>query len=413
MPLVWLALGFALGLFLGASGAALLLGATAGGYLIVRGGGIPAASLALLVAGLLLGTLRAGPGVLEPPGDLAALHDRTIEVRGQVVGLPELAGTQVRFTLAVEEAREAGGDWREVSGTAIAWVGPDIEPLAGKGFPFFTHGDRVTLVGELAAPEPIGSFDYAEHLAARGVGSLLIRADVTEIEQAVAFDPLRALHSVRQRFSESIERQVPEPQAALTQAMLLGLRGDLAPQTNEDFRRAGLAHLLAVSGMHVGLLLGLALLLSQRLIGRHRAWYLVPPLLFLWLYILLTGAPASAVRAGLMGTAFLLALATGRANVPLNVLGLAAIAILATEPRTLWDRSFQLSFSAMAGVLLVGLRWRATWSSGWARSERVTATGNGTLGTRGAGLCRGSPYRRARSPGRLRWSRSTSASSPS
>jgi competence protein ComEC len=95
--------------------------------------------------------------------------------------------------------------------------------------------------------------------------------------------------------------------------------------------------------------------LAARLIGRHRIAYLIPPLAILWLYILLVGAPPSAVRAGLMGTAYLLALATGRASVPVNALGLTALVVLALDPATAWDRSFQLSAAAMAGVLFIGL----------------------------------------------------------
>ena len=372
MPIVWTALGFSLGLFRGSTwpvpwtAALLLLAATAGGYLVARAGGLRVGAAAFLIAGLLVGAIRGDPAVLTPPGDLGSYHDEQVELRGLVEGLPELVGPAVRFNVVAEAARRPDGEWVAATGRSVVWADPAIGPLEGRTYPFLGHGDLITVAGALEAPRRIGVFDYAEHLAARGVGSIMGRARVTSIEPASGFDVMRSVHRLRRSLAGSIERHVPEPQAALTQALVLGLRGSLTPETSDDFRSAGMTHLLAVSGLHVGVLLGLALLASCRLLGRRHGWYLAPALLLLWAYIMLAGAPPSAVRAGLMGSAFVLALATGRAAVPLNALALAALVVLAWEPRTLWDRSFQMSFSAMAGVLLIGLplasvpfeRWR-------------------------------------------------------
>lgn len=146
--------------------------------------------------------------------------------------------------------------------------------------------------------------------------------------------------------------------------MLLGMRAGLPPEVSDDFRRAGLAHILAISGLHVGMALGVALLISQAILGRRYGLYLALPLAAVWGYVLLAGAPPSAVRAAMMGSAFLLALAVGRTPAAINALGLAAFLLLLAEPRSLWDRSLQLSFSAMAGVLLLGLP-----ASEWARGR--------------------------------------------
>lgn len=116
---------------------------------------------------------------------------------------------------------------------------------------------------------------------------------------------------------------------------------------------------------------------SARAIGRHRSVYLLPPLVMLWVYVLLAGAPPSAVRAGLMGSALLLALATGRATAPVNALGLTVLLVLMLDPATLWDRSFQMSAAVMAGVLLVGLPLAALayrWGKDRASLVRLTTT---------------------------------------
>ena len=206
-------------------------------------------------------------------------------------------------------------------------------------------------------------FDYREHLAAQGIGTIIERAEITEVTPGPG-GFLASVHALRLRLDDSLRQHLPEPAASLAPAVLLGLRAGMPAELSDDFRGAGLAHLLAVSGLHVGLVLALALLASQALLGRRRGLYLIAPLVLLWGYILLAGAPPSAVRAGLMGSAFLLALGVGRLPVAVNALGFAALALLLLDPGALWNRSFQLSFSAMAGVLLLGLP-----AVGWLRER--------------------------------------------
>ena len=364
MPLAWLALGLVLGLYLSAEWAApkpallLLLGGAGGAWVLGRSVPLRVGLPLLVVVGVLLGLLRGGPGLLVPQTILPRFHGQQVELRGAVRGLPEVVGTQVRFELEAREVR-ADGRRHATPGMLQVWADAAIDPVPGRGHPFLAHGDLVTLDGLLDAPKSIGPFDYREHLAARGIGSELRRATVVAIEPRHEADLMGWVHAVRARFGQSLERHVPEPQAALTRALLLGLRGSVPPRITQEFRDSGMAHLLAVSGMHVGVLLGLALLASAWLFGRRRSAYLLVPLVLLWLYIALAGAPPSAVRAGAMGSAYLLALATGRLTTPLNALGLAALALLIWDPAVLWDRSFQLSFTSMMGVLLIGLPlWR-------------------------------------------------------
>ena len=105
---------------------------------------------------------------------------------------------------------------------------------------------------------------------------------------------------------------VPEPQAALGQATLLGLRRNIPQDLNEAFRRTGTAHLLAISGLHVGILLGISLAASAALLGRKHHLHLIAPLLVIWLYGLLSGMSPSATRACIMGSVYLASLAFGR-----------------------------------------------------------------------------------------------------
>lgn len=150
---------------------------------------------------------------------------------------------------------------------------------------------------------------------------------------------------------------------ALVKALVLGQRDELDPAINQAFVRSGTVHVLAVSGMHVGLiyvLLGrlLAVLGRGRHAGMLRALLL---LLSLWAYAGLTGGSPSVLRATAMFSLFALAELLGRRQSSLNSLMAAAILLLAWDPGMLVQASFQLSFLAVLGILLFLRPLRALW----------------------------------------------------
>ena len=371
MPLVWLALGFVAGLLLSQEwppplAALLLLVASLGAaHLLLRSAGIRLGLSLLLVVGVLLGLARAGPGVLDPPGQLHAYHDERVQLQGLVADLPELSGGRLRFMLDAESVRPGTGVWVPVEGGVLVSAGVGVEPVPGRSFPFVSYGDQIVLEGVVRTSEPFGGFDYPRHLASQGIGSVLSNGEISEVRPSVGGTWwLAQVHRARSALAGSLARVLPEPQAALGQALLLGLRGGLPSNVQDQFRRAGAAHLLAISGLHVGVLLALAIAVSQASLGRRRGLYLLAPLFLMWAYVLLAGASPSVVRAGIMGSAYLLALATGRATTPLNAL--ATLLMLAWDPRWLWHLSFQLSFAAMAGVLVIGVpAWQRLRALAW------------------------------------------------
>ena len=159
-----------------------------------------------------------------------------------------------------------------------------------------------------------------------------------------------ALFGVRRSLHASLGRTTPEPEASLGQALVLGMRDAIPDAVLDDFRKTGTSHLLAISGLHVGVLMALVLPMSARIFGRRRSLYLIAPLVAVWVYAVLAGLPPSVVRASIMGTVYLAALALGRPKSILPVLGLAAAVMVAVSPNILWSVSFQLSFAAMAGI---------------------------------------------------------------
>lgn len=141
---------------------------------------------------------------------------------------------------------------------------------------------------------------------------------------------------------------------ALAEAITLGWRADIDNDTGAAFRGAGIAHLLAVSGLHVGLLAAIVGFLLLWL-GRDRKGRVIRgavQLASVWLFVLLAGMAPSALRAALMFSLFIVADMMGRRTPRLNLLAAAAIAMLLVDTGLLFDVGWQLSFSAVAGILL-------------------------------------------------------------
>lgn len=139
-------------------------------------------------------------------------------------------------------------------------------------------------------------------------------------------------------------------ESAILQALILGYREDLPKPLRQDFAATGTVHIFAISGAHVGMvaLLVIGLLRSLRIPFHRWFWAVVP---ILGIYTLMTGAAASAIRAWVMASLFLLAPALKRRPDALSALATAAILILLAAPDQIGDLGFVLSFTAVAGLL--------------------------------------------------------------
>lgn len=202
----------------------------------------------------------------------------------------------------------------------------------------------ITGVADLAqgARNP-GSFDYAAHLRRRGVSGLL-RVHSYEVTPGL---------SMSRRLKRGVTAGLPPEPAALMAAITLGVRDELG-ELREPFGAAGLAHLLALSGLHVGVLL-VAIERAVKRTGRYRPLILlVASGAFVWL----VGPAPSVIRAVTMALAALLSRAYGAGRLqPLTALSLAATGGLLTAPQMIGDLSFQLSYLSVLGMLLFLPAW--------------------------------------------------------
>ena len=185
--------------------------------------------------------------------------------------------------------------------------------------------------------------------------------------------PLRIklrLARLRHRLSHHYIRHIPDTDArALLSALTLGDKTTLPTSLRRAYATAGIAHVLALSGMHLGMIY-MILTLHRRYRRRHSNPVIEGVVLaLLWAYIVMVGAPPSAVRAGIMLTLFSLVSLSHRESMSLNALSFSAILMMLFNPYVVYDVGFQLSILSVAGILLFcGRGDRGRYPLRWLRS---------------------------------------------
>lgn len=213
-------------------------------------------------------------------------------------------------------------------------------------------GAELKLSGRFERPQAgEGDFDFAAYLTRRGIaGELTI--DHVEVTGNRRGGLQGWIDGIRERALDGIASGLPPALGALGQGMVLGADEDVPDAVREDFRDAGLGHVLAASGTNVMLLVALAIpLLAAAGLSYTRR---IPVLIGLVaLYVPLAGGGPSIQRAGVMGVAGLLAILLSRPASRWYALFLATCVTLALNPRVWSDPGWQLSFAAVVGILLL------------------------------------------------------------
>ena len=194
-----------------------------------------------------------------------------------------------------------------------------------------------------------GGFDYNSYLKSKGITGIMNINDYADIviidEDAYVFKNI--IFQTRKYINEQLRLLHTEQTASLLRGLLLADRKEIDKETNIQFINSGVVHVLAVSGLHVGFIALIIIILFGRFNIFLRS---VLTILGLLAFMFLTGAPPSVFRATIMALVIIVAFLTNRTTNIFNSLAIAALIILIVNPYEIYSPGFQLSFSAVMAI---------------------------------------------------------------
>ena len=288
------------------------------------------------------------------------LERQDLLVEGRVVSLPDEAASSTRFLIAVEQSRMPGGAKIDFSGIVkLSWRSHEVRPLGG---------ERWRLKVRLRQPRGFrnpGGFDYERWLFQHDIVARGYVRDSTDNRRITGrgMTPL----VLRQTLRQQIAAHAPaSPARAVLNALLIGDRSGLSDADWQLFRATGTSHLIAISGLHIGLVAFMAWMLVEFL-WRHagRLPLLLPsPIAAAWAalfaaaaYAMLAGFSIPTQRALLMTAVFSFAIILRRNSSSLDGVALALLLVLMIDPRSVLSAGFWLSFMAVTVILLLIRRY--------------------------------------------------------
>lgn len=335
-------------------GAAALMAALALGFALRRR---PAVQVAVLG----LGAVSLG---------LCAAQWRTATVAAPVL-MKRLGPATVSGRVTLVETFPVGGRIT-LERPRVTGLGPELTPekvrlrLRGSQ-PAMVPGDWVSLRGVLSPPPPPsapGAFDFQRQSYFKrlgGVGFAYGSARLIARAPAEGIDGLwLVLERLRQEIADRVVKALDGPPGAVAAALMTGKRSAIPEKLMESVRDSGLAHLLAISGLHIGLVAGIifvavrgALALAPPLALRHpiKKWAAFVAILGAFAYALIAGATVPTQRAFMMIGIVLLAVLLDRRGISMRLVAWAATVILLFQPESLLGASFQMSFAAVTALI--------------------------------------------------------------
>lgn len=222
-----------------------------------------------------------------------------------------------------------------------------------------TVGDGIVARSTITPPHNFrdAGFDYVTYLKANGISGQTFIYYRNWAKSSVDIDPISTVRRARLVFLRYRHNLITRYRAlgldgqtmAVVSAMTLGYRSEISPELRETYSRSGVSHILALSGMHLGIIY---FLLTTIFFGtRFTILREVLIVILIWTYVFLVGMPVSVVRSAIMISAFSFAVALEHDRTSLNVLAIAALSILVVSPFSLYDVGFQLSFLSVAAIL--------------------------------------------------------------
>ena len=250
--------------------------------------------------------------------------------------------------------------------------------------PNLSTGDRIVFLARIRSIRNFnnpGGFDYQRYMAFKKVwGSAYVPANKLTLFEKNAGKRVGAIISdARHRMSDLIDQVGDKEQQGVLKALIVGDRNAISPELRTSFNRVGAGHLLAISGLHIGIIATASFLFFRWILSHIRIFLLnawtkkgavllsVVPVL---VYGLLSGMSPSTQRAVIMVIVFLAAFLFEREHDLMNTLAMAAMMILIVHPPSVFSISFQLSFAAVLSIIYGISRLSPIWPSSPNRTRK-------------------------------------------
>lgn len=231
----------------------------------------------------------------------------------------------------------------------VRYLGEDGEIHSTEKPLYFNLNYTNTVGDSFSIGDSVRAYAEFRSWSRKRICGTLNSVNVTTVENRFDNAFVRFSRNCSEGLGKYINKHYSGQTAALLTAILTGDQSGLSKETQEAFRKAGMTHLIAVSGMNISILLLLFTYLAFFIPRRWRLVLSLPLLLFL---VIFTGAPPSILRAAIMSATFLLADIQGRDSDALTNLFVAAGVLILLDYDVLYDVSFQLSFTAVLGLIL-------------------------------------------------------------
>ena len=273
----------------------------------------------------------------DPLAELAAMEPGEVVLVGRIASPPESSGFGYMADLRVERLWYEG---REIL------RGGGVEVFAGDLS--LGVGDRVKVDGEISLPQ-IGAdgFDYARYLSTKRISALVEATSVRPVGEERGW-----IGQIHRRTDVALGYGLRPREAAVVRGMVLGDRSLMPEELEKSFQRSGVTHVLAISGQHV-VILAAVIYFALRLFAIPTGIRAGVTMGLIWLYILIAGAPPSAIRAGVVATFVLAAPLLGCQVSALHFMTTMLALVLAYNPVLVYSTGFQLSVAAVFGILLL------------------------------------------------------------
>jgi competence protein ComEC len=331
----------------------------------------------LLISMFLLGILDINLYLYPHVGEnhiIKFVISEKVSIEGMICENPQVSPDKTELVVSVSRILR-GGQYQPVSGLVLLNI---REPYP------FRYGDYIRFHTRLRIPTNFnnpGGFDYEKYLRFRGI---LVRGFIKDASGFVVLrsdrgNPLRTrMEHFRDLIRNAILQRSPGTEGAIIQAMILGDQKAIPKEVMEKFNRTGTSHIIAISGFNIGMVAVFSLFLARLCLKAEYVllkWNVARLSMFFAIFIVIlytfvAGAGISVVRASIMVAVFLCAVLVNREGDLYNTLCLAAFMILIPTPYSLFDISFQLSFTAVAALIFFMPKWLALLPS---PRPRVTA----------------------------------------